>query len=81
MLTLYGRPECHLCDEMLAELTPLLQGAVPVRLVDISGDDDLEARYGLRIPVLCDGETELCCYRLDVDRVAQWLKQATGRPE
>jgi thioredoxin reductase (NADPH) len=73
MLTLYGRPECHLCDEMLAELEPLLHRAVRVEVVDISDDDDLEARYGLRIPVLCAGETELCCYRLDAGRVRRWL--------
>lgn len=74
MLTLYGRPECHLCDEMLAALQPLLAGRVSVELVDISDDDELEALYGLRIPVLCAGETELCCYMLDTERVAAWLR-------
>ena len=74
MLTLYGRPECHLCDEMLAELEPMLQGAVRIQTVDISGDDDLEVRFGLKIPVLCAGDIELCCYRLDKDRVHQWLE-------
>ncbi len=70
---MYGRHECHLCDEMLASLQALLGGAADVEVIDISGDDELEARYGLRIPVLCAGDVELCCYHLDAERVGNWL--------
>jgi hypothetical protein len=72
-MTLYSRPECHLCDAMLAELEPLLGGRVTVKIVDISDDDDLEVRYGLRIPVLVAGDSELSVYRLDKSRVEQFL--------
>jgi glutaredoxin len=49
-VVLYGRPECHLCDEARA----LLRGLDGVRLreVDIDGDDGLLAAYLERIPVV-----------------------------
>ena len=51
-LTLYQRDHCHLCDLALGELA----GArVPeFESVFIDGDDALEQRYGLRVPVLRD---------------------------
>jgi hypothetical protein len=72
-MTLYGRPECHLCEAMAAELAPLLEGRANLHVVDISDDDDLEVRYGLRIPVLVAGESELSVYRLDKQRVEHYL--------
>lgn len=64
-LTLYSREACHLCEVMLGELEPLLAGRGEVSVVDIDEDPVLRRRYGLRIPVLAHGETELCRYRLD----------------
>ena len=51
-LILYQRDDCHLCDlalEMLASAR-----APEFDSVFIDGDDALEARYGLRVPVLRD---------------------------
>jgi hypothetical protein len=72
-LTLYSRPECHLCTTMHAELVPLLRGRARVAIVDIGADRDLERRYGERIPVLTAGTAELCCIRLDAARVERYL--------
>jgi hypothetical protein len=69
--TVYTRPECSLCDELVADLATLLgpAAAAHVTLVDISGDPELERRYGQRVPVLmADGEF-VCAYRLDARRV------------
>jgi len=53
ILTLYTGPHCHLCDEAKALLYPLLHGAGwQLREVDISTDEQLQARYGTRIPVI-----------------------------
>ena len=73
-LVLYSRPECHLCDSLLARLQPLLVGrSVELTVVDVDSSVALERRYGLRIPVLCDGDLELTSYPLDADRVARHL--------
>jgi hypothetical protein len=59
VLTIYSRPECHLCDDMKAivrrvaanvdhggrEQTTLVE-------VDIDGNAELVKRYGLEVPVL-----------------------------
>ena len=52
-VTLYTRQDCHLCDEVKAELESL-QKEYPHRLaeVDIDSDSALQAQYGLDIPVV-----------------------------
>lgn len=75
-LTLYSRPECHLCEQLETELYELLQGRdVAVRIVDITEDPELEREYLIRIPVLADGATELSEYPLDRGRVERWLAE------
>ncbi len=67
-LVLYGRPACHLCDEMADELAHTLRGRpYRLRLEDVDSRPDWRERYGPRVPVLTlsDG-TELCHYRLDL---------------
>lgn len=73
--TVYSRPECSLCEQLVEELALLLPPAeaAGVRVVDISSDPDLERRYLLEIPVLiADGEL-VCMHRLDVERVKAML--------
>lgn len=49
-LTLFQRDDCPLCDQALAVLA---EAVVPdFRTVWIDDDDALEARYGMRVPVL-----------------------------
>ncbi len=49
-LILYQRDDCHLCDQALAVLAAAR--APDFDSVFIDGDDALEARYGVRVPVL-----------------------------
>lgn len=74
VLSLYSRPGCHLCEELEAELAPLIEGRAVIELVDISDDPGLERRYGLRIPVLTDGDQELSEFPLDRDKVLRHLE-------
>jgi hypothetical protein len=71
----YSRRDCGLCEEMLHELAELLGPDVEkVQVVDISGDPTLERKYGMRIPVLTADGDFVCDYRLDRDRVREWMK-------
>jgi glutaredoxin len=57
-VVLYSRPGCSLCDEARAIILAE-RARVPFSFeeVDVSGDDELELAYGLRIPVVVvDGE-------------------------
>jgi len=52
-MVLYGTAGCHLCEQAETLLLPLVAaGKAQVELVDISTDEVLLARYGVRIPVL-----------------------------
>lgn len=73
-LTLYSRPECHLCEAFLADLMPLLGSAASVETVDVDSSVALERRYGLRIPVLTAGDVEISGYPLDRERVQRFLE-------
>jgi hypothetical protein len=73
-LRLYSRPECHLCEELLDQLLPMLSPDNTVTVVDITDDIGLERKYSLRIPVLVSSDgTELSEYPLDTDRVRAFL--------
>jgi glutaredoxin len=55
-LVLYGRPDCHLCDEARTVLERI---GHPFEEVDIEADDELLARYLVRIPVIALDGVEL----------------------
>jgi glutaredoxin len=46
---LYSADGCHLCEQAMAVLDAL---AISYTVVDIALDDELVARFGVRIPVL-----------------------------
>lgn len=56
-LILYQRDHCHLCDQALELLARAR--APEFESVFIDGDAVLEARYGLRVPVLRDAVSGL----------------------
>ena len=49
-VVLYGRPDCHLCEEARALLRAV--AGAGWREVDIDGDDELLRAYLERIPVI-----------------------------
>ena len=53
-VVLYGRPECHLCDEARAILNELVAEAGDIEFTErnIEDDDDLHKRFLERIPVI-----------------------------
>ena len=55
------------------QLAPLLRGRATLEIVDVGSSVALERRYGLRIPVLVDGDVELSSYPLDAERVTRHL--------
>ena len=75
VLTVYSRPECHLCDELIAELEPSIAGRARIDVVDISEDETLSRRFGLLIPVLMHEGEELSRYRLDRNRLTEFIER------
>ena len=66
ILTLYSRFGCHLCESMERALAERLgRLGFTVRTVDIDGDPQLRSRFGDKVPVLMEGDREICRYVLD----------------
>jgi glutaredoxin len=78
-LTLYTRPGCHLCQEMKAAIARVSQD-VPLTLdeVDISTDAELEARYGVEIPVLMADGQKVAKYRITEEELRRVLAARAG---
>ena len=64
-VTLYSRPGCHLCDDMKAVVQRVGQEMpIAIEIVDISTDPELDAQYGLEIPVLLVNGKKAAKYRV-----------------
>jgi glutaredoxin len=74
VLTLYGKPGCHLCEGAQAVVRGVsTRRGVELVEVDVTLDPVLERRYGERIPVLAlDGE-ELFEYFVDQNALQERL--------
>ena len=69
-LTVLSREYCHLCEELLAALKQF-QGrySFDIEVVDVDRYPQLEEKWGDKVPVLLDGDLEICHYYLDVEAV------------
>jgi glutaredoxin len=66
IVTLYGRPGCHLCDDARATLERIRERAsFTLTEIDITTDDELHARYLERIPVIALDGRELFDFFVD----------------
>jgi glutaredoxin len=66
-LTVLSREYCHLCEELLAGLRQFQDRyAFDIEVIDVDRHPELEEKWGDKVPVLLDGERELCHYHLDV---------------
>ncbi|HEX6391434.1 MAG TPA: glutaredoxin family protein [Solirubrobacteraceae bacterium] len=75
-LVLYGRPDCHLCDDVRAVLRRI---GVDFTEIDINSDDALFKRYLERIPVIeLDGE-ELYDFFVDEADLLARLRRVRDR--
>jgi glutaredoxin len=71
---LLTRVGCHLCV-LAAETATRVAGeaGLPVELVDVDADLDLQADYGDRVPVLLLDGREHSHFTIDVDRLRRDL--------
>ena len=63
-LFIYTRRDCSLCDEMervIAAVAPCFNASL--RRIEIDGDPELEARFGIEVPVLFVNDRKAFKYR------------------
>lgn len=71
-LSVYIRPGCHLCDDLLSQLQQLQsEYCFDFHTINVDSCPQLVALYGIKIPVVMYGDQELCHYFLDQAAVVQ----------
>lgn len=75
-LTLIGREDCGLCDEMLAAVERLraTRPLPPLRKLDVDADAELRRRYGLHVPVLLLDGVEVSRHHFDEAELLRLLR-------
>jgi glutaredoxin len=75
LVTVYSKPDCHLCDDAMAALRRLrAELGFDLQERDITADETLHRAYFERIPlILVDGE-ELCEYFVEEAVVRERLE-------
>ena len=76
-LSIYTTLGFQLCAQLEALVVTLANQEVSLHHIEISDDDTLAARYGVRIPVLMDANGEELDRGFDLDKLSAWL-QARG---
>ncbi|MCE8001348.1 glutaredoxin family protein [Billgrantia ethanolica] len=74
-LTLYTTLGCHLCERLEALLASLHEGQYRLEKVEISEDEALMQRFGVRIPVLVDDAGAELDLGFEPQRLANWLAE------
>ena len=69
----YSRPGCHLCEQLIGELAPLLRGRAELEVRDIDGHGPWERQFGTRIPVVEIAGRVICEFQLNRDAVEEGL--------
>ena len=80
-LTIYSKPDCHLCHEMKDVVQRVLCGRpdIPLEEIDISNDPALLDRYGLEIPVLMIDGKKVAKYRVTDAELTRMLGSKDDR--
>jgi hypothetical protein len=82
VLTIYSRPGCHLCADMKAVAERIVRAMdLPARIeeINIADDPELEARYGLEIPVLLVNGRKAAKYRVTEGELMRMLAGEAGK--
>ncbi len=81
-LTVFVRRGCHLCTDMVQALERLRpELGFEYSQVDIDQNPDLLRQYDTRVPVLAAGDTEICYYFLEEQRLRAWFQENSGSRE
>ena len=79
VVTLYGKPGCHLCDDARAVVERVrAERSFKLEEVDVSLDPTLHRGYGERIPVLAVDGVELFEFRVEEAVLVRQLDRVDG---
>lgn len=74
VFTLYTRAGFPLCDDMADAVRPPVEAAGHrLQAVDVDADPALKARFGWDVPLLFEGDAEICRHFADPAALAERL--------
>lgn len=76
LLQVYSRPGCHLCEQLIEALQPMIRGRAEFAVLDIDTRPAWIEKYATRIPVIELDGCFVCQYHLDADAIAAALSTA-----
>jgi len=75
ILHYYTRRGCHLCEQMLEELLPLLRGRVELEIRDVDTNQDWLRLYDSRVPVVEYDGRVITAYPMDREAIFQLVME------
>jgi len=72
-LQVFSRPGCHLCEQLIDDLLPIVRGKLRVEVLDVDSREDWKETWGTSIPVVRHAGREICRYVLDRDAIQRVL--------
>jgi hypothetical protein len=78
-IQVYSRPGCHLCEQLLLDLLPLVRGLARVEVRNVDRDAAWLEKFGDRIPVVEIEGSVICERQLDTRAIQSAVRrQAQG---
>jgi hypothetical protein len=72
-ILVYSRPGCHLCEQLVEELLPLIRDRLELQILNIDTCPEWTNEYGTRIPVVEYDSQFVCQYTLDKSLITEIL--------
>lgn len=73
-VVVYSRRGCHLCEVLIEELLPLVEGRLEVQVRDVDTDPRWRERFSADVPVVEFRGDVVCMHFLDRDAIAGILR-------
>lgn len=77
-IRVYSRQGCHLCDELIEGLLPMVRGRLDVDVVDIDSKDEWRAAFDTRVPVVEYRGRTVCEFTLDRNAIKEILDHSVA---
>ena len=74
VIQVYSRTGCHLCEVLIEELGPLVDGKMSVEVRDIDSNPEWHERWFADIPVVEFEGNVICMHFLDHDAITGILR-------
>ncbi len=77
---IYSRPGCHLCEQLIEEIEPLMRGTATLEVRNIDTRTDWREKFDTRVPVVEIDGLFICERKLDRAALHSVLSGAKSGP-